>query len=88
MTFVIAYDVKAMKVGCVLIQVGLGGTVPSALFHEHFPSETWTVNATNCRLYPVTEAQLSVLAAKSERAGVRGLHSAEGVRDDEDDRRR
>jgi hypothetical protein len=60
----IAYDVERCKVGCVLIQVALGGDVPSALFHEHFP-EGWTVAVNGCQVYPIRKSQLPLLAAKT-----------------------
>ena len=63
----IAYDVDRCKVGCVLIQAALGGTVPSDLYYAHFGTgEAWTVNATGCQVYPIRRSQLSVLAAKTD----------------------
>lgn len=61
----IAYDVDRCKVGCVLIQAALGGTVPSDLFHGHFSTEAWTVNAIGCQVYPIRRSQLPLLAART-----------------------
>lgn len=61
----IAYDVDRCKVGCVLIQVALGGTVPSDLYHAHFAAEAWTVNARGCQVYPIRKSQLPLLAART-----------------------
>jgi hypothetical protein len=62
----IAYDVARCKVGCVLIQAALGGTVPSDLYYRYFGTgEAWTVNATGCQIYPIRKSQLPVLAAKT-----------------------
>lgn len=62
----IAYDVDHCKVGCVLIQVALGGTVPKKLFYDHFGTgEAWTVNAGACRVYAIRRSQLPVLAART-----------------------
>ena len=62
----IAYDVERCKVGCVLIQVALGGDVPSALFHDYFGAcESWTVNVTGCQVYPIRRSQLPMLAART-----------------------
>lgn len=62
----IAYDVERCKVGCVLIQATLGGTVPSDLYYEHFGTgEAWTVNARGCQIYPIRRSQLPILAAKT-----------------------
>ena len=70
----IAYDVDRCKVGCVLIQAALGGTVPSTLFFNHFGTgEAWTLNAKDCKVYPIRKSQLPILAAKTsfDREGVR-----------------
>lgn len=61
----IAYDVDHCKVGCVLIQVALGGTVPSDVFYRHFPSEAWTVHATGCQVFPIRRSQLPLLAVRT-----------------------
>lgn len=62
----IAYNVDCCKVGCVLIQAALGGTVPSDLYYEHFGvGESWTVNASGCQVYPIRRSQLPLLAAKT-----------------------
>lgn len=60
--FRIAYDIENKKVGCVLIQAALSCTVPSELFHAFFGDvNCWTVNASRCLVYPITEAQLPML---------------------------
>ena len=62
----IAYDVDCCKVGCMLIQAALCGTVPNDLFYRYFgPGETWTVNASGCRVYPIRKSQLPLLAART-----------------------
>ena len=62
----IAYDVDRCKVGCVLIQAALGGTVPSDLFYRHFGAgEAWTVDASGCHVYPVRRSQLPLLVART-----------------------
>lgn len=62
----IAYDVKKCKVGCVLIQVALGGDVPRDLFFHHFGTgEAWTVNANGCQVYPIRKSQLPLLVART-----------------------
>lgn len=62
----IAYDVDRCKVGCVLIQAALGGTVPPSEFHDFFGAcESWTVNATGCQVYPIRRSQLPMLAART-----------------------
>ena len=66
----IAYDVARCKVGCVLIQAALGGTVPSALFFKHFGTgDSWTGSARGCQVYPIRRSQLPVLAAVGARTG-------------------
>ena len=61
----IAYDVKRRKVGCVLIQAGLG-TVPSKLFYDYFGTgDAWTVDASGCQVYPIRKSQLPLLAART-----------------------
>lgn len=61
----IAYDVDHCKVGCVLIQVALGGDVPQDLYYAYFTVDAWTVNASDCKIYPIRRSQLSVLAART-----------------------
>jgi hypothetical protein len=64
----IVYDVKKRKVGCVLMQASLGGTVPNELFNKFFPSETWEVeDVRGMALYPVSEDQLEQLSKMSKR---------------------
>ena len=62
----IAYDIDRCKVGCVLIQAALCGTVPSDLFYRHFGTgEAWTVNAGGCQVYPIRRSQLPILVART-----------------------
>jgi hypothetical protein len=67
MTYFIRYDCTRRKVGCVLIQA-IGGTVPSNLFWKYFGDcNSWSVDADeNMKLYPITEEQLPLLAAKTD----------------------
>jgi len=66
--YYIAYDCERRKVGCVLLQVALGGTVPSTLFYDHFgDNNSWLLAPTpDLKLYPITEKQLPMLAAKTD----------------------
>ena len=62
----IAYDVDRCKVGCVIIQAALCGTVPSDLFYRYFGAgEAWTVSASGCQVYPIRKSQLPVLASRT-----------------------
>lgn len=61
----IAYDVDHCKVGCILIQAALG-TVPNRLFYDYFGTgDAWTVNAGDCKVYPIRRSQLPLLAART-----------------------
>lgn len=63
----IAYDVDHCKVGCVLIQAALCGTVPHDLFYDYFGTgEAWTVNASDCKVFPIRRSQLPMLAARTD----------------------
>ena len=67
--YFIRYDCEARKVGCVLLQA-IGGTLPSRLFHEFFgDTNSWTLDPTNLKLYSITEAQLPLLAARTDFTG-------------------
>lgn len=63
----IAYDCKLHKVGCVLIQAGLGATLPRRLFDRFFADvDTWLVEVTpDMKLYRITEPQLRQLASRT-----------------------
>ncbi len=64
-TYRIAFSVKLRRPGCVLMQAVHGGTVPSKLFHELFPSETWIVGgegADDVAVYEATRADLEKLS--------------------------
>jgi hypothetical protein len=64
--YLIAYDVDHHKVGCVLIQSALGGDVPKDLFFDYFgQSDSWTVVANNCAVYPIRRSQLPMLAERT-----------------------
>jgi hypothetical protein len=67
-TYRIAYDCTRRKVGCVLLQVGLGGTLPNELFFRYFSDgNSWLVAPTpDLMVYPITEAQLPLLAAQTD----------------------
>ncbi len=65
-TFRIAYDIKRMRPGCVLLQAALGGTVPRDLFNDLFPNEVWETGAGDMHVYTATRDQLEVLARKSK----------------------
>jgi hypothetical protein len=63
----IVFSPSKGRPGCVLLQAAMGGDVPSAVFHELFPAETWLVALTDdMAAYPVDErrslAALSALA--------------------------
>jgi hypothetical protein len=58
-TFVLVYDIERKRPGCALIQVALGGTVPSEVFHMLFPAETWLTSLTDgMKGYTSTRADL------------------------------
>lgn len=62
----IAYDVSHCKVGCVLLQATLCGTVPHDLFNDYFgDSAGWTVNTAGCQVYSIRKSQLPSLAART-----------------------
>jgi hypothetical protein len=61
----IAYDVDRCKVGCVIIQAALGCDVPHDLYYDYFSADAWTVNASDCKIYPIWRSQLPVLAART-----------------------
>ena len=64
--YLIAYDVERRKVGCVLIQAALGGTVPRDIYLDYFGDTAgWTVDATGCVVYPIRRSQLPVLAIRT-----------------------
>ena len=57
--FVLVYDIERRRPGCALIQVALGGTVPSDVFHMLFPAETWLTGLTDgMKGYTSTRADL------------------------------
>lgn len=60
---VIAYNIKRMRPGCVLLQASMGGTVPSNTFEMLFPVETWQLAPDDdLKLYEVSEQQLDILS--------------------------
>lgn len=65
----IAYDADRYKVGCVLIQAVLGGTVPRDLFSRYFDTDTWTLDASACIVYPIRRSRLGALAARTRPGG-------------------
>ena len=64
--YTIMYDCTLRKPGCVLLQVM--GTLPSHLFWKFFSdANCWLVHPTDdMKLYPITEAQLPLLAARTD----------------------
>lgn len=66
-TYALVYDCKLRRPGCVLLQVAMGGTVPSELFHRLFSNETWLLAPTdNMKLYRATEAELKIVAQNTK----------------------
>jgi hypothetical protein len=65
----IAYDVEHKKVGCVLIQAALGCDVPRDLYFNYFDTDTWTLDANACTVYPIRRSQLPLLAARTTALG-------------------
>lgn len=60
----IAFDIKLMRPGCVLLQVALG--CRSRIAHK-FPVESWLIAPTpDLRVYEITDEQLSRLIARVE----------------------
>lgn len=58
MTWTIAYDPERMVCGCVILQVGMGATVP----HERIAGLPWVTSRTpGMRLLPVDEDRLAKL---------------------------
>ncbi len=66
-TYRVAYDVDRDKIGCVLIQALLGGDLPRDLFLVHFGTETWTLDADACSVYPIRLSQIPLLADRASR---------------------
>ncbi len=67
-TYALVYDVELRRPGCVLLQAALGGTVPPARFSELFDASNWILGPTpGLRLYRVTDAELVVVASKTEK---------------------
>ena len=63
----IAYDIRRMRPGCVIIQAHMGATISNGDFEMHFPVETWLLAPTDdMKLYEVTEKQLDVLSVMTE----------------------
>jgi len=62
----IAYDVDRCKVGCVLIQAAFCCDVPNTLFFDYFGTgDAWTVDPRGCKVYPIRQSQLPLLAART-----------------------
>lgn len=60
----IAYDIKLMQPGCVLIQAGLG--CDTYVAHQ-FPVGSWLTNLTpDMRRYEITESQLEQLIDRTK----------------------
>ena len=59
----IVFDPKLKRPGCVLLQVALGGEVPSELFSRLFPAETWLVYPTpGMGVFEASGEQLELLS--------------------------
>jgi hypothetical protein len=58
----------SVKLGCVLRQAAHAGTVPSELFHDLFPAETWLTGAEDMQAYEATREQLDQLSAMAHQA--------------------
>jgi hypothetical protein len=66
--YALVYDVELKQPGCVLLQAALGGTVPSDLFSELFPAETWLLAPTDkMTVYRTTREQLFIVASKTNK---------------------
>ena len=71
--FTLVYDVELRRPGCVLLQVAMGGTVPSEIFQMLFPNETWLLAPTpEMKPYRTTREQLLVVVTKTEIPNHRG----------------
>lgn len=61
----IAYDIKLMKPGCVLLQAAMGGRPSLA---DEFPTELWLLAPTpDLKVYPITPRDFRLLVAKTIR---------------------
>ena len=68
-TYRIAFSVERRRPGCVLVQAALAGTVPTDLFHDLFPAETWISGVGgDMKAYDATRDQLDQLAAMANKA--------------------
>jgi hypothetical protein len=66
MTVKVAYDIKAMRPGCVLTAAGMGADVHAA---QSFDTRHWlTAPTPNMRVYAATPAQLARLVQLTEHA--------------------
>ncbi len=64
--YLVAYDIKQMKPGCAIIQVGMGATPGIA---EKFDSRHWEVRPTpDMKVYSTTPEQLAKLIQMTESA--------------------
>lgn len=59
--FPLAFNIETMKIGCPLLQSGLGGSPEAA---KRFPHESWTLQAVGLQIYMTTQAELQLLAKK------------------------
>lgn len=68
--YTIVFSVSRRRPGCVLAQAAFGGTVPSELFYDLFPAETWLVEGIgeDMRGYPATRDQLEQLSLMAHEA--------------------
>lgn len=49
----VAYNMRDKMVGCVLVQAGMGATIPTSELSFHFDDKYWEMNPSKCKLYEV-----------------------------------
>ncbi len=50
---VVAYNMSAKKIGCVLAQAALGASISGGQVSFYFDPMYWELNPTNCKLYTI-----------------------------------
>jgi hypothetical protein len=54
-----------MKVGCPLIQAGLGATISNYDIDAYFDVDSWEIgNPSGMRVYPIKRSELAILAER------------------------
>lgn len=67
-TYVLVYDVKLRRPGCVLLQAVMGGTVPRGIFFKLFDATDWLLAPTpGMTTYRTTLPELEAVARITER---------------------